>query len=388
MTRSLFGAFELSVALQQVWKLVGEVNQYIVKREPWKLAKTPDDRALLESTLYHSADAIRVVAALVDPVMPEAAERIRRMLGLKQEQWANLRQVRLPQARGSARSSRCFRGLKRLSRSSDRWTRNRSAAQGSPWRRVPHRRLARARRRLKTTAFSIDEFMKVELRVAKVLEAEAVPKSKKLMKLKVDVGNEQRTIVAGIAEAYQAEQLVGRTIAIVFNLKTGKADGHRIQRDGARRQRWRRQAGARRLRSGRAAWRTRPVIDSHCHIAGAEFVEDLEAVIERAQQAHLTHALVILAADDEPEIEQGASVSARWPAVRFSIGVHPHAAGKFASNPADAISRVDEVITAQPLTRALGEIGLDYHYDFAPRECSSRCFASRFGWRKGAACRS
>ena len=72
---------------------------------------------------------------------------------------------------------------------------------------------------------SIDEFMKVELRVAKVLEAEAVPKSKKLVKLKVDVGTEQRTIVAGIAEAYQPEQLVGRTIAIVFNLKPAKLMG-------------------------------------------------------------------------------------------------------------------------------------------------------------------
>jgi methionyl-tRNA synthetase len=67
--------------------------------------------------------------------------------------------------------------------------------------------------------------MKVELRVAKVLEAEPVPKSRKLMKLKVDVGSEQRTIVAGIAEAYQAEQLVGRTIAIVFNLKPAKLMG-------------------------------------------------------------------------------------------------------------------------------------------------------------------
>ena len=75
------------------------------------------------------------------------------------------------------------------------------------------------------TRISIDDFMKVELRVAKVLEAEAVPKSKKLMKLKVDVGTEQRTIVAGIAEAYQPEQLVGRTIAIVFNLKPAKLMG-------------------------------------------------------------------------------------------------------------------------------------------------------------------
>ena len=72
---------------------------------------------------------------------------------------------------------------------------------------------------------TIDDFMKVELRTAKVLEAEAVPKSKKLLKLKVDVGTEQRTVLAGIAEAYQPEQLVGRTIAIVFNLKPAKLMG-------------------------------------------------------------------------------------------------------------------------------------------------------------------
>jgi len=72
---------------------------------------------------------------------------------------------------------------------------------------------------------SIDEFMKVELRVAKVLEAEAVPKSKKLLKLKVDTGTDQRTIVAGIAEAYQPDQLVGRTIVIVANLQPAKLMG-------------------------------------------------------------------------------------------------------------------------------------------------------------------
>ena len=72
---------------------------------------------------------------------------------------------------------------------------------------------------------SIDDFMKVELRVAKVLQAERVPKSSKLLKLLVDVGSEQRTIVAGIAEAYEPETLVGRSVAIVFNLKPAKLMG-------------------------------------------------------------------------------------------------------------------------------------------------------------------
>ncbi len=116
------------------------------------------------------------------------------------------------------------------------------------------------------------------------------------------------------------------------------------------------------------------MIDSHCHIAGPEFVDDLGAVIARARGAHLAHALVILAADDEPEIEQGRTVAAQWEAVRFSVGVHPHAAGKFAANPAAAAQRVEQVIDTQPLTRGLGEIGLDYHYDLAPRDAQQQVF--------------
>jgi TatD DNase family protein len=116
------------------------------------------------------------------------------------------------------------------------------------------------------------------------------------------------------------------------------------------------------------------MVDSHCHIAGPEFADDLPAVIERARQARLAHVLVILAADDEPEIEQGTKVAGQWDAVRFSVGVHPHAAGKFASDPAEAARRVDDVMNAQPLTRGLGEIGLDYHYDFAPRDVQQQVF--------------
>src|SRR5882762_11435981 len=116
------------------------------------------------------------------------------------------------------------------------------------------------------------------------------------------------------------------------------------------------------------------MIDSHCHLAGPEFADDLGAVIGRARGAGLVHALVILAADDEPEIEQGRKVAAEWDAVRFSIGIHPHAAGKFAADPAAAAQAADAAIAAQPLTRALGEIGLDYHYDFAPRDVQQQVF--------------
>jgi methionyl-tRNA synthetase len=228
--RSGFARFELSVALQAIWDvLVRGVNQYIVKREPWKLAKRAEDRGLLETTLYHSADALRVIAVLVDPVMPEAAERIRRMLGLQQEQWTDLKANTLragtrlgPIEPLFPRIEKTVEELRAMTSEGEQKPIGGAGTVSAPG---ATQAVGAGSTPAEDNRISIDEFMKVELRVAKVLEAEAVPKSRKLVKLKVDVGNEQRTIVAGIAEAYQPEQLVGRTIAIVFNLKPAKLMG-------------------------------------------------------------------------------------------------------------------------------------------------------------------
>jgi TatD DNase family protein len=116
------------------------------------------------------------------------------------------------------------------------------------------------------------------------------------------------------------------------------------------------------------------MIDSHCHLAGEEFAGDLEAVIERARAAGLAHALVILAAHDDGELERGARVASLWPEVRFSIGVHPHAAGTFGDTPPAAAGLVENRIDMEPASRAIGEIGLDYHYDFAPRDVQQAVF--------------
>lgn len=118
------------------------------------------------------------------------------------------------------------------------------------------------------------------------------------------------------------------------------------------------------------------MIDSHCHIAGPEFADDLPDVVERARAAGLARAFVILAADDEPELAQAGRVSELWPDVRFAIGVHPHAAGKFPDG-AGAARAVEAAVDAQPLTRAVGEIGLDYHYDYAPREAQQAVFRAQ-----------
>ncbi|HEY6510300.1 MAG TPA: TatD family hydrolase [Vicinamibacterales bacterium] len=119
------------------------------------------------------------------------------------------------------------------------------------------------------------------------------------------------------------------------------------------------------------------LIDSHCHLAGKEFLSDLEAVVARAREAGVDGALTILAADDAEELARAPQVAAAWDGVRFSIGVHPHAAGRFAQSPAEAAEAVARAIAGQPLARAVGEIGLDYHYDFAPRDTQRLVFAEQ-----------
>jgi TatD DNase family protein len=117
--------------------------------------------------------------------------------------------------------------------------------------------------------------------------------------------------------------------------------------------------------------------DSHCHIAGKEFAGDLDAVVERARAAGVQRALVILAAEDDTENARAAVVTAAWPECRFAIGVHPHHAHLFAAEPQAAAAKVAERLDAQPLARAIGEIGLDYHYDFSPREVQHAVFRAQ-----------
>ena len=116
------------------------------------------------------------------------------------------------------------------------------------------------------------------------------------------------------------------------------------------------------------------MIDSHCHLAGDEFTADLGDVVRRAKDAGVDGALVILGAEDTAEVGRAATVSSAWGEVRFSVGVHPHQAGQFAADPSGAAQQTQAAIEAQPLSRAVGEIGLDYHYDFSPREVQQQVF--------------
>jgi TatD DNase family protein len=118
------------------------------------------------------------------------------------------------------------------------------------------------------------------------------------------------------------------------------------------------------------------MIDSHCHLADEAFAPDLDGVIVRAHDAGVTGALCILASGDEAEAARARGVLVKWPAIRFATGVHPHAAGAFAGRLADAAD-VTRSQAAAFAACAIGEIGLDYHYDFAPRDVQREVFAGQ-----------
>lgn len=116
------------------------------------------------------------------------------------------------------------------------------------------------------------------------------------------------------------------------------------------------------------------MIDSHCHLADDAFAEDLHEVIGRAHAAGVTRALCILAAENPTEAARTRELVRIWPALRFGVGLHPHQAGQFSGREGDVVPLVRSVIASIPEARALGEIGLDYHYDFAPKHVQQEVF--------------
>ena len=126
------------------------------------------------------------------------------------------------------------------------------------------------------------------------------------------------------------------------------------------------------------------MIDSHCHIAGEEFADDVEAVAARARAAGVETALCILESEEEAELTRADAVRAAWPGVSFATGIHPHHAGKFAGRIGEAVQTVERAID-RVAACGLGEIGLDYHYDFSPRDVQQEVFRAqiRLARRRG-----
>jgi methionyl-tRNA synthetase len=236
--RHAMDAFALHEGAAAAYRLIDGTNEFIAATAPWALAKDPASADRLTQVLFDTAEAIRLAAVLLHPIMPSSTREILRRVGAASEhlefdwdaQWRNEgERVLLQEGPLWPRKEQTIvseNDTKTPAPSPAAAAANASAAAppavpapASPPAQPGAGAAADAER------ISIDDFMKVELRVAKVLAAERVEKSKKLLKLSVDVGTEHRTMVAGIAEAYEPEALVGKTVVIVFNLKPAKLMG-------------------------------------------------------------------------------------------------------------------------------------------------------------------
>jgi methionyl-tRNA synthetase len=218
-------------ALESLWRLLAEVNQYIVAREPWKLAKDDAARPALASVLWNGLEATRIVAVGLLPIMPRAAAQVLAAIGapvpasLDAMAWGGM-----PDGAELPPPSPIFPRIDKEAYVAEAQQSPPSppAAEPAPGATAERPAAAPAVQgapQPAPAALSIDAFRAVQLRVGTVLAAEPVPKSKKLLKLTVDLGAETRTVVAGIALAYRPEDVVGKQVVVVANLEPAKLMG-------------------------------------------------------------------------------------------------------------------------------------------------------------------
>jgi methionyl-tRNA synthetase len=204
--------FAFHKALESIWELLDAGNRYIDEAKPWELAKR--DPAAVARVLGHACEALRLAALQLSPFIPEAAERMWTRLGLV----GPLAGTRLETAGrwGAAAARDAVPGEALFPRVDVGGASAAAPAVAAP---------APVAAPEAAASLSLDEFRKVDLRVAEILEATAVPGSKKLVQLTVSLGPEQRTVVAGILLDYPPSQLVGKQIVVVANLQPAKLMG-------------------------------------------------------------------------------------------------------------------------------------------------------------------
>jgi len=215
--QSMMAEFRFHLALQAIWELVGLANKYIVGNEPWSLAKDPDKAGRLDTVLYNLLECLRLLTLTLTPVMPEAAAKMAAGLGLAPEdsRIASLTEGGVWGKLTPGSELKAFEAL------FPRLEGEKEAAQQPKTDKQPIRPAAAPPAE---NLVDFELFKQLELRVAEITAAELVKKSKKLVKLTV-LAPEERTIVAGIAEHYRPEELVGRQVIIVANLKPAKIMG-------------------------------------------------------------------------------------------------------------------------------------------------------------------
>ncbi|MGP0070830.1 MAG: methionine--tRNA ligase [Bryobacteraceae bacterium] len=225
-----FCDFNFSRGLETLWSFISVIDKFIVERAPWKLGKDPSafSQQQLDETLYTAAEALRILCAWIYPVMPNSARNIWIQLGMttpiESVTFADLHWGKLPAGQKIGSVAAVFPRL-----------------DSSAIVKMEHLELQEKARQAELFGFAkpaaapsqdvspkiaIDDFIKVDLRVGQVVSAERVKGADKLLHMKVDIGEAQpRTIVAGIAESYQPEQMLGRRVVIVANLQPRKLRG-------------------------------------------------------------------------------------------------------------------------------------------------------------------
>lgn len=214
-------------ALDAVWKLIRRTNKYIDETQPWVLGKDEDKKARLSTVLYNLSESIRFTSVLLSAFLPQTSEKINEQLGIKNTSFESLKEF-----------NGTIEGTK-VNKNGVIFPRIDVEAKLSELNKIAEEQRQKAKEALgveKTQEMlpikeeiSIDDFEKVDLRLAKVLECEPVKKTDRLLKFKLDLGGETRQIISGIAKFYKPEDLIGKYVIIVANLKPAKLRGEMSQ---------------------------------------------------------------------------------------------------------------------------------------------------------------
>ncbi|HHU62730.1 MAG TPA: methionine--tRNA ligase [Clostridiales bacterium] len=206
-----------SKALAEIWRLIGRTNKYIDETMPWILAKEEDKRGRLGTVLYNLAECLRIIGVLIKPFMPNTPAKIFHQLGIAEGEltdWSSVKEYgSLPAGTRVNRGEVIFPRLdikKELESAQDDKAKKSGDKKGQEQEKGE---------------ITIEDFAKLDLRVAKVVEAEKVEGADKLLKLQLQVGDETRQVVSGIAKHYQPSQLIGKYVILVANLKSVKLRG-------------------------------------------------------------------------------------------------------------------------------------------------------------------
>ena len=221
---------ELNQAIKDVWNLIGRANKYIDETAPWILAKDPAQAERLQAVMYNLAEALRIIAILIAPFVPVTAPKIYEQLGLgKPESFFMADAVWGKLATGTKvqKGEPLFPRIEVTEAGETVIAATKKTAAKAIKAEAPK---AEAKKEAKPAAaaageITIDDFAKIDLRVATVVAAERVLKTDKLIKLQVKIGDEERTIVSGIAQHYEPENLIGKNVIVIANLKPAKLRG-------------------------------------------------------------------------------------------------------------------------------------------------------------------